>query len=69
MDKSHTSLKKDNLIKMDSFKEYKNSPKFPYKLHLVDYEGRCAICFKFLKLVVFKGENDSYCEGCQLSQS
>jgi hypothetical protein len=41
--------------KTDKFKEYKNSTNFPYSLRLADYEGRCAVCFKFLKSVVFKG--------------
>lgn len=54
-DKPCPKSRKDTGSKVDPFKEYKNSSKFPYKLHLADYEGRCAICYKFLKLVVFKG--------------
>lgn len=40
----------------EAFKDYLAS-KCPYRLQLADYEGRCAICFKFLKLEVFKGES------------
>jgi len=54
---------------VDKFKDYRNSPKFPYVLRLVDYEGRCIICLKFIKSTVFKGENENYCEGCDLSQA
>ena len=46
---------------VDKFKDYKNSSKFPYVLRLVDYEGRCIICLKFIKSTVFKGENENYC--------
>ena len=51
--KSNKKYKSANAV--DKFKEYKNSSKFPYSLHLVDYEGRCIICMKFLKSTVFKG--------------
>jgi hypothetical protein len=51
-------------MKNDSFKDYKKSSKFPYELRFSDYEGRCVICYKFLKSTVFKGENDTFCQGC-----
>lgn len=35
----------------------------------MDRDGRCAICFKFLKTRVLKGETESLCEGCVLSYS
>jgi hypothetical protein len=63
------SSKKINSMKANRFKEYLNNPNFPYSVHLADSEGRCAICFKFLKGKIFKGEGDNYCEGCTLSQS
>ena len=44
-----------NTSSVDKFKEYRNSSKFPYTLHLVDYEGRCVVCLKYLKTSVFKG--------------
>ena len=53
VNKSSKRLKTGNAV--DKFKEYKNSSKFPYSLRLVDYEGRCIVCMKFLKTVVFKG--------------
>jgi hypothetical protein len=58
-----------NTAKPAKFKEYLNSESFPYKIHFTDGDGRCAICFKFLKSLVFKGESDSFCEGCPLSQA
>ena len=66
-EKSTKKLKSSQAV--DKFKEYKNSSKFPYSLHLVDYEGRCIVCMKFLKASVFKGEYEDYCEGCDLSNS
>lgn len=66
--KTAKSSRKETIKGGDKFKEYKTSEKFPYALRLSDYEGRCAICFKFLKSVIFKGENELYCEGCPLSQ-
>jgi hypothetical protein len=64
-----SSGKIKNSSSVDKFKEYKSSARFPYALHLADYEGRCIVCLKFLKTTVLKGENDNYCEGCDLSQS
>lgn len=61
--KKQTAKGKGNSA-IDKFKEYKNSSRFPYSLRLVDSEGRCVICLKFVKNTVFKGENDSFCEGC-----
>lgn len=64
------SMKKINENPMvEKFKEYRASEKFPYNVNLCDFEGRCIVCYKFLKSVVFKGENDSYCEGCKISQT
>ena len=54
-------------MRLNKFKEYLYGPSFPYKLSFVDYSGRCAICFKFLKSHVFQGEEATYCSGCELS--
>ena len=59
-----TSRKKTNKLKLNKFKDYLYGKKFPYKLNFVDYDGRCAICFKFLKTQIFQGEKDTYCSGC-----
>jgi len=56
--------KKTNKIKLNKFKSFLYGPDFPYKVNFVDYSGRCAICFKFLKTEIFQGENDVYCHGC-----
>lgn len=55
--------------KLNKFKEYITSEQFPYKLALADLDGRCAICFRFVKDVVYKGESDTYCSGCKVSES
>lgn len=60
-DKPLKSTKSKSHQAVDRFKEFKNSSKFPYSLKLVDYEGRCIVCLKFVKTTVFKGENENYC--------
>lgn len=55
--------------KLNKFKEYINSDLFPYKLTLVDLEGRCSICFRFVKDCVYKGESDTFCTGCKISEA
>lgn len=42
-------------IKGSKLREYLNADEFPYKVNFVDYSGRCAICFKFLKTKIFQG--------------
>lgn len=54
-------------MKVDKFKEYMNSDRFPYKLLLANFEGRCAVCFKFLKGTVSRSESEIYCVGCPLA--
>ena len=56
--------KKTQKVKLNKFKQFLYGPDFPYKLSFVDYSGRCAICFKFLKSQVFQGESDKFCSGC-----
>lgn len=41
--------KKTMKLKGNKLKEYLYGPNFPYKIKFVDYSGRCAVCFKFLK--------------------
>lgn len=64
---SRGGKKKTNKVRLNKFKDYLYGPKFPYKLSFIDYSGRCAICFKFLKSQVFQGEETTYCVGCELS--
>ncbi len=51
------SLKKQHTkkIKLNKFKDYLYGDSFPYVVNFVDRDGRCAICFKFLKTRVLKG--------------
>lgn len=34
----------------------------------MDLDGRCAICFRFVKDVVYKGEENTFCTGCKVSE-
>lgn len=54
--KSPKNKKKTMKLKGNKLKEYLYGPNFPYKIKFVDYSGRCAICFKFLKSEIFQGE-------------
>lgn len=56
-------------MKLNKFKEYLYGQNFPYKLSFIDSDGRCVICFKFLKTKVLPGEKDTYCSGCDLSMT
>ena len=67
LDKKPT--KAEQKKKLNKFKEYISSEHFPYKLTLVDLEGRCSICFRFVKDAVYKGEGDTFCTGCKISES
>ena len=48
-----SNRKKTNKIKLNKFKDFLYGEDFPFKVNFVDYSGRCAICFKFLKTIVF----------------
>lgn len=67
--KSPKNKKKTMKLKGNKLKEYLYGPNFPYKIKFVDYSGRCAICFKFLKSEIFQGEKETFCNGCELSAS
>lgn len=67
--KNIKNKRKTQKVKLSKFKDFLYGPNFPYKLNFIDYSGRCAICFKFLKSQVFHGENETYCNGCELSTS
>ena len=59
--KSPRSKNKTKKIRLNKFKEYLYGENFPYVVNFVDRDGRCAICFKFLKTRVLKGEAESFC--------
>ena len=48
-------VKEASRMKLKRFKEYLYGKNFPYTLNFVDYSGHCAICYKFVKRVVYKG--------------
>lgn len=56
-------------MKVKQFKEYLFGKNLPYKLNFIDNNGHCLICYKFVKSHIFKGESESYCEGCNLSNN
>ena len=53
--KSPRSKNATKKIRLNKFKEYLYGNDFPYHINFVDRDGRCAICFRFLKTKVLKG--------------
>jgi hypothetical protein len=60
---SHKQSKNE---KIRRFRDYMNSEHFPYKILVLDLNGRCMVCHKIQKMLVFKGESDYFCGGCKL---
>lgn len=48
-------LREASKMKSKRFQEYLYGKCCPYTLNFIDYSGHCAICYKFVKSVVYKG--------------